>query len=142
MATKSIQSSLTLQFITLADYIITAEDKKMSVIGMFDKVFVRELPAVHRQMWLAVGLVGKSGEQKMLSLRVLAPSGSEEVKTELQFTIGDNGKSTLTVNFDGFPIKETGIFTIQLMDGTSVVGGTTFEAIKVQEQPASAKVKN
>lgn len=140
MAKAKKGSSLRVQLITLADYFITAEDKKMSIIGIFDKIFVKELPANHRQMWLVMTLAGEVGQKETVTLRMISPSGVEELKTDMDITISENQKANVTVNFEGFPIKETGTYIISITNQDEIIGSFPFDAILVKE-PAQGEKK-
>jgi hypothetical protein len=136
------KNSFSLQLITLADYLITGEDKKLSIIGMFDKFFVKELPSVHKQMWLIMVFTGDINQKEKVHMSVRNPLGEEELSTDIDIAIGENRKATVTINFEGFPVREIGTFTISITKGKKDLGVYTFESFLLKNSDSKNKITN
>lgn len=129
------------ELIALADYAMNAEDKKLSVIGIFDKVFVRSVPTNHPRIAFVVTLAGASAGQENLTLRIMTPSKKEAFKADVKVNFGENGKANLISNFEGFPFQEIGTYRFLLeKDGKDLVS-YDLDVIQVKEQD-SKRVAN
>lgn len=135
------KTAIRVQLAALADMVITSEDKKLSVIGIFDKMFVKTLPSVHPKMVFVVTLAGEPSKAQQLHLRIIPPSGKDEFAADVSFVFGENGKANLLSNFDMFPIKEAGTYEFRLEKQGTCIVSYPLEIILVHEDTAR-KVAN
>ncbi len=133
------KSSISTELVVLADYALTSEEKKLSVMGIFDKVFVQKIPSSHARLSFVVTFVGKADTTQKVLLQVLKPSGQESFHTDVTLTFGSNGKFNFVSNFEGFPIEEAGQYVFRFMDGKKEIATTTLDAIVVR---TDTKTKN
>lgn len=122
------------QLVALADYAMNAEDKKLSVIGIFDKVFVKSLPAHHPRLSFVVTVVGEPRQQESMQMKVISPSKKEAFTADVNVTLGENGKANLISNFEGFPFAEGGAYTFLLEQNGKDVASYTLDVILVKEE--------
>lgn len=130
MAKDKIRAEL----VALADYATNTEDKKLCLLGIFDKLFVRNLPASHARLSFAVTLVGEPHTQEKMNLRIYSPSGKEEFTAEVNVNFGENRKSNLISNFEGFPIKETGTYRFVFEHDKKEVVSYGLDVIQVKDE--------
>jgi hypothetical protein len=73
----AVESSprIALTTLLLCDYALTAQDGKISAIGLFSQINVARLPAVHGRLFIVAVLEADPGTYE-LSLQVVAPSGA------------------------------------------------------------------
>ncbi len=110
------------ELIALADYAMTGEDKKLSVIGIFDKLFVRNLPSNHARMSFVVTFVGEPRTEETLKLKIQSPAGKEDFSADVKVAFGENGRFNFISNFEGFPFNEVGTYSFVFeQDGKEVV---------------------
>ncbi len=128
------KKTISLQVLALADQVISADDGKKSIIGIFDKIFVRALPANHPRMVLFITLIGKVDDSDVVNLKFIAPSGAELDKKELKFQFGENGRANIIVNLEGFPIQEAGRYAMLIEHAGSELGSYAFDVIRVEEK--------
>ncbi len=133
-------SKLKVELIALADYALTAEDKKLSVIGIFDKVFVKQVPASHPRLSFVITISGERGSEEKLVMRVVTPSKKDVFKTEPNIRLGDNGKANMVSNFEGFPFQEVGVYRFVLEKQGKELASYPLEVIMVKED--QSKVAN
>jgi len=119
--------------IALADYAMTSEDKKLSIIGIFDKIFVRTLPTTHARMAFVVTFVGEPNSEETLALRILGPSGNEEFNADVKISFGTNGRFNFVSNFEGFPVKEVGTYRFVFEQNKKEVASYPLEVLQVKE---------
>lgn len=136
MQIKEFMSKLKVELMALADYALTAEDKKLSVMGIFDKVFVKQVPASHPRLSFVVTISGEVGSEEKLTLRVVAPSDKDVFKAETSIRLGENGKANMISNFEGFPLTEVGIYRFLVEKQGKEVGGYNLEVILVKDNKA------
>ncbi len=129
------------ELIALADYALTAEDKKLSVMGIFDKVFVRKLPASHPRLSFVVTLVGEPRSEEKLVMKVVAPSNKDVFKADANIRVGDNGKANMISNFEGFPFQEVGSYRFVVEKQGKEIAGYALDVIMVKDD-AHSKVAN
>lgn len=121
------------ELVALADYAMTGEDKKLSVIGIFDKLFVRSLPTNHAKMAFVVTFIGEPSTTLQATIRIVAPSGKEEFSAPVSLTFGENGKFNFISNFEGFPFGETGEYQFVFLDGKKEIVSYTLDVIMVKD---------
>lgn len=107
-------SNLKVELIALADYALTAEDKKLSVMGIFDKIFLKAVPASHPRMSFVVTISGTAHSEETITMRIISPSKKEIFKADAKIRLGDNGKANMVSNFEGLPLSEAGVYKFVL----------------------------
>lgn len=126
------KNSISTEVVALAEYAMTSEEKKLSIIGIFDRVFVRELPSSHARLSFIVTFAGMTDETKEVLLQVIKPSGAEAFHADVQLTFGPNGKFNFVSNFEGFPLEEAGQYVFRFLDGKKEIVSTTLDVILVK----------
>lgn len=123
-------STIKTELVALADYAMTAEDEKLSVIGIFDKVFVRNLPTNHARLSFVVTFVGEPNTTEEVKLKIMSPSGKEAFVSDVKLNFGENGKFNFVSNFEGFPIKEAGAYQFGFVQGKIQLASYDLNAIE------------
>ena len=110
----------------LADYALIDQAGRLSVVGIFSHIWIRQAPTLHPRTHLVVRLVGRRteiGEHK-LKIRFLDPKGQETLGGEGTFTMGEPPAGVTDVEagvilaYD-LPLPVTGRYTVELaLDGT------------------------
>ncbi len=131
-----------LQVLAVADQVIEAKDGKKSLIGLFDRIFVQNLPSTHPRMTLFITLVGEVDKKDAVSFVVEKPSGKQLSENTIDFVFGKNGKADLIINLEGFPIEEIGAYKIILKHAGKELSEYLIQVSKVQEQNAGSTVIN
>ncbi len=116
----------------LADQAINDnESGKLSIIGIFEKISVKNLPASHQKMVIVVSLLGKENQMLKLSLNIVRPSGDMELQTNISLKLGTNGKANFVTSLEGFPLKELGTYRFKLIEGEVVLGEVPLEIVRI-----------
>jgi len=109
------------ELIAIADYALLSEDKKLSVIGIFDKVLVQELPASHSKLSFVAVLKGEPHKESQLKIKAVSPSKTELFSANANIKFGENGKTNLVSNLEGFPFPEVGSYSFIIeLDGSLI----------------------
>ncbi|MEO8250949.1 MAG: hypothetical protein ABI578_00550 [Chloroflexota bacterium] len=119
---------LELHSLVICDHAITAQDGKISAIGIFGQITVSRLPSVHGQFFIVAVLEADPGTHA-LSLQVVSPSGQPLLQSPPTMTM-EVPPNTTTANIvadvKGLQIRELGRHRIELRAGDRVLGTTPF----------------
>ncbi len=119
---------LELHSLVICDYALTAQDGKISAIGIFGQITVGRLPSVHGQFFIVAVLEADPGTHD-LSVTIVSPSGEPLLQSPPAKTM-EVPPNTTTANIvadvKGLQIRELGRHRIELRAGDRVLGTTPF----------------
>ncbi|HET9879204.1 MAG TPA: hypothetical protein VFQ81_07890 [Candidatus Limnocylindria bacterium] len=121
-------ADLQLHTLLLCDYALTAQDGKLSAMGIFSQINVSRLPAVHGRAFVVAILEADPGRHEM-SLQLISPGGSPLLARPPQFRIQvPPGATTANIVADlqGLEIKEIGRHRFELREGDRLLGSSPF----------------
>jgi len=128
---------LELHSLVICDHAITAQDGKISAIGIFGQITVSGLPSVHGRFFIVAVLEADPGSYE-LTLQVVAPSGEPLLGPPPTMRL-DVPPNTTTANIvadlKGLQIRELGRHRIELRAGERVLGTTPFNVNLAWTQP-------
>jgi hypothetical protein len=75
----------------LCDYAFLDRAGKMCLIGIFDNIYVRGVPAIHAQAAVVVQLRGEPGQRLRVRLEAVRPTGSSLFKIDGEAICGPIG---------------------------------------------------
>ena len=78
--TEARRPDLQLHALLLCDYAMTAQDGKISAIGIFSQITVSRLPAVHGRLFVVAIMEAAAGRHE-LAMQVISPSGESLLAT-------------------------------------------------------------
>lgn len=120
-----------------------SQEGKLSILGIFDRMFVQELPSSIARFFVVSILTGKPGEKYNLSLQIKSPSGNELIPPkELSIKTGDNGQSNILTEAVGLPLTEIGEYKITLNYNNEKIGETKFNVMKAQNADITKQKHN
>lgn len=122
------EGHIALTTLLICDYAMTAQDGKISAIGLFSQINVGRLPAVHGRLFIVAVLEAQPGTYE-LTLQVVAPSGGAALERAPQLRISvPPGATTANVVADlkGMKIAELGRHRIELRESGTLLGSTPF----------------
>jgi hypothetical protein len=133
---------IALTTLLMCDYALTAQDGKISAIGLFSQINVARLPAVHGRLFIVAVLEADPGTYE-LSLQVVAPSGASILEQAPHMKISVPPAATtanVVANLNGLKMSELGRHRIELRSGDELLGSTPFNVNLVlrSRQVASA----
>jgi len=119
-------SKVSTELITLCDYALNSKDGKLSIMGIFDRIFVKQLPAKYPRFFIVVVLNGNSTSKHDLSLQLTSPTGKTILpKKEVSVGFGVNGKANLITDITNLTLPEIGEYKFALMELNSLVAKTS-----------------
>src|SRR6266700_4662016 len=125
----SPSAGLQLRTLVLCDHAITAQDGKISAIGIFGQISVARLPAVHPRLFIVAVLDAEPGPHE-LQLQVLSPQGAHLLVNPPQMHLeGPAGTTTANIvaDLNGLELKELGRHEVELREGDRILGRTPLQ---------------
>ncbi|MCL4200064.1 hypothetical protein KJZ67_01835 [Patescibacteria group bacterium] len=110
--------TFTVDLFTLCDYALFSQDNKLSVMGIFDRIFVRSLPLNHARMVVVASIIGEANSDCKVDLEFVAPNGEaiEKIKpASMNIKLGTNGKGNVITEIVGFPLQEAGEYRVRML---------------------------
>jgi hypothetical protein len=119
---------LELHTLLLCDHAITAQDGKVSAIGIFSQINVTRLPTVYGRLFIVAVLEADPG-QHQVTLQVIGPSGQPLLARPPQMRMDVPPKAitaNIVADFKGLQIREIGKHRLEMRAGDRVLGSTPF----------------
>ena len=119
---------LELHTLLLCDHAITAQDGKVSAIGIFSQINVSRLPIVYGRLFIVAVLEADPG-QHQLTLQVIGPSGQPLLARPPQMRMDVPPKAitaNIVADLKGLQIREIGKHRLEMRAGDRVLGSTPF----------------
>lgn len=134
-------ADLTLHSLLLCDYALTAQDGKISAIGVFSQINVVRMPATHGRCFIVALLEATPGTHE-LSFQVVAPSGQPTLQQapRLRIEVPPSATSAnIVADLKGMRIAEIGRHRIEMRAGDVVLGSSPFTVnLILRQQPGNA----
>jgi hypothetical protein len=134
-------ADLQLHTLLLCDYALTAQDGKISAIGVFSQINVGRLPATHGRCFIVAILEASPGPHE-LTLQVLSPSGKPTLQQapRLRIEVPPNATTAnIVADLKGMKIEEIGRHRIEVRSGADMLGSAPFNVnLVMRQQPGNA----
>src|SRR5918995_3374805 len=134
-------AELQLHTLLLCDYALTAQDGKISAIGVFSQINVARLPAAHCRCFIVAILEASPGPHE-LSIQVVSPSGKDTLQQAPRLRIEVPGNATtanIVADLKGMRLEEIGRYRIEVRAGADLLGSSPFLVnLILRQQPGNA----
>jgi hypothetical protein len=134
-------ADLQLHTLLLCDYALTAQDGKISAIGVFSQINVGRLPATHGRCFIVAILEASPGPHE-LTLQVMSPSGKPTLQQAPRLRIEVPANATtanIVADLKGMKIEEIGRHRIEVRSGADMLGSAPFNVnLVMRQQPGNA----
>ena len=134
-------ADLQLHTLLLCDYALTAQDGKISAIGVFSQINVARLPATHGRCFIVAILEATPGPHE-LTLQVMSPSGKPTLQQAPRLRIEVPANATtanIVADLKGMRIEEIGRHRIEVRSGADMLGSAPFNVnLVMRQQPGNA----
>ncbi len=134
-------AELALNTLLLCDYALTAQDGKISAVGVFSQINVARLPASHGRCFIVAILEASPGPHE-LGLQVVAPSGKQTLQQapRLRIQVPPTATSAnIVAELKGMRLEEIGRYRIEVREGDRVLGSSPFTVnLMLRQQPGNA----
>jgi hypothetical protein len=131
-------ADLQLHTLLMCDYALTAQDGKISAVGIFSQINVARLPAAHGRCFIVAILEATPGTHE-LTFQVIGPSGEPtlEQAPRLRIEVPPNATiANIVADLKGMRISEIGRHRIELRAGAQLLGSSPFTINLVMRQQA------
>ena len=119
---------LELHSLLLCDHAITAQDGKVSAIGLFSQINVTRLPTVYGRFFIVAVLEADPGLHQ-LTFQVIGPSGQPMLARPPQMRLEVPPKAitaNIVADLKGLQVRELGKHRLELRAAERVLGSTPF----------------
>jgi|SRR5687768_3455995 hypothetical protein len=131
-------ADLQLHTLLLCDYALTAQDGKISAIGVFSQINVARLPAAHGRCFIVAILEASPGPHE-LSIQVVSPSGKDTLQQAPRLRIEVPANATtanIVADLKGMRLEEIGRHRIEVRSDSTRLGSAPFNVNLVMRQQA------
>jgi hypothetical protein len=132
---------LQLHTLLLCDYALTAQDGKISAVGVFSQINVARLPATHGRCFIVAILEANPGPHE-LSIQVVSPSGRDTLTQAPRLRIEVPPTATtanIVADLKGMRLEEIGRHRIEVRSEGRQLGSAPFNVnLVMRQQPGNA----
>jgi hypothetical protein len=121
-------ADLELHTLLLCDYALTAQDGKISAIGVFSQINIARLPATHGRCFIVAILEATPGAHE-LTFQVISPTGKPTLQQapRLRIEVPPNATTAnIVADLKGMRIEEIGRHRIEVRSGDQILGSSPF----------------
>jgi hypothetical protein len=129
----------------LCDHTIFSQDGKFSIIGIFDRIFVTNLPATHPKMVVASIVSGPPNSECSFMVEFIEPDGQiskQNKPVTMNIKVGQNGKGNVSNEYIGFTVVNTGEYKVRLRINGDVIKEIPLYVQKVMKNESPGKPSN
>jgi hypothetical protein len=134
-------ADLQLHTLLLCDYAITAQDGKLSAIGIFSQINVARLPAAHGRCFIVAILEASPGPHE-LTIQVVSPTGKPTLQQAPRLRIEVPATATsanIVAELKGMRIEEIGRHRVEVRAGDQILGTSPFTVnLILRQTPGNA----
>ncbi|MEP7081825.1 MAG: hypothetical protein ABI841_02485 [Chloroflexota bacterium] len=134
-------ADLELHTLLLCDYALTAQDGKISAVGVFSQINVQRLPAAHGRCFIVAILEATPGPHE-LTFQVISPSGRPTLQQapRLRIEVPPNASTAnIVAELKGMRLEEIGRYRIEVRAGDRLLGSSPFTAnLILRQTPGNA----
>ena len=134
-------ADLQLHTLLLCDYALTAQDGKISAVGVFSQINVARLPATHGRCFIVAILEANPGPHE-LSIQVVSPSGRDTLSQAPRLRIEVPPTATtanIVADLKGMKLEEIGRHRIEVRSDGRQLGSAPFNVnLVMRQQPGNA----
>ena len=134
-------AELELHTLLLCDYALTAQDGKISAIGVFSQINVARLPATHGRCFIVAILEASPGPHE-LTFQVVSPTGKATLQNapRLRIEVPPSATSAnIVADLKGMRIEEIGRHRIEVRAGDQILGTSPFTVnLMLRQTPGNA----
>ncbi|MBI2009700.1 MAG: hypothetical protein HYS86_00840 [Candidatus Chisholmbacteria bacterium] len=125
-------NKITAELLLLCDNAIIDRSGKLSIIGIFTQVFVRQLPTRLFRLYVVSVLSGKPNAEETLSLTITDPAGKQIASQEIRLKFGQSGRANVITALEGMPLASTGNHLLKLTEAKKEVAHKDFQVVNVK----------
>ena len=126
---------ITTELLTLCDFALTSREGKLSVLGLFDRFFVSEVPSKYARFFLVAIISGTPNSEHSVNLKVTTPSSNDLLPLKpVKLTFGPNGKANLITDLANITLPEIGEYKISLSSDSKSLAERSFFVTQISKK--------
>ena len=134
-------ADLQLHTLLLCDYALTAQDGKISAIGVFSQINIARLPATHGRCFIVAILEASPGPHE-LTFQVISPTGKPTLQQAPRLRIEVPPAATsanIVADLKGMRLEEIGRHRVEIRSGDQLLGSSPFTVnLILRQRPGNA----
>ncbi len=108
------------EWMLFCDYAFVDAGQKTCLIGIFDRIYAPQVPAVHPQLAIAAKVRGEKGEEGRMRLEIIRPTLASLSVMEGEVKLGDSDSADIRLGILGLNLPDYGDYTVKLyFDGVA-----------------------
>lgn len=136
MKSKKKTSTTELELLNFCDYAVVSRENKLSILGVFDQIYIQNVPSNYPKMFVVGIIKGTSNYVYSVKLKLKSPSGNDLLPSQdLKNNFGHNGSSNIIAEFSNLPLPEFGVYKLELHMDNEVLGTREFRVFPPNNLP-------
>lgn len=121
----------------LCDHAFPDMQRKMNLIGVFDRINTAAVPSALAQSALVVKLIGDPNEKVSLRLVVIRPTQGQLADVAVDVMLNEStGTAEVQLGMAGLPLPDEGPYAFQLFNGQSMLKQISVMVALIKPDPA------
>jgi hypothetical protein len=109
--------TLAIDWAFICDYALIDASGKLSILGIFDRLFAANFPAAHPMLYVVASWVAPPGTVAIVELRYWSPAGDLIGAAQQHVSFGPDGKSAGIFQMPQLPIPVPGTYLLEYVTG-------------------------
>lgn len=126
------------ELLVLCDQAIISREGKLSIIGIFNQIFVHRIPTHFLRMFVVAIFTGKSDYEQSLVMEIKDPGGKIVEKRKINLKLGSNGRSNFLATIQGLHLHAIGTYTLSFKKSNRNLAKKSFQVVKVRPNNKSS----
>ncbi|MBI3984400.1 MAG: hypothetical protein HY344_00445 [Candidatus Levybacteria bacterium] len=119
--------NLKTEILALANYADFSKDGKLSIIGIFDRIFTKETPSSFIRGFLVFSISGGENNSKhLITVIIKDSSGKIILEKKVEIVMGSSGKGNFIAELVGLPLPVFGEYKVILKTLEKEIGNINF----------------
>ncbi|NTU66810.1 MAG: hypothetical protein HGB08_02685 [Candidatus Moranbacteria bacterium] len=119
-------TNIELKFVHISENAFFSQEGKLNIIGIFDRIFVVNFPAMQPAFAISIGLIGK---KNFYNIKIEIVSPQNQVIASLGGNIEikeDGGGANFVANVIGLPFASEGRYLIRIKSGEHLLSESNY----------------
>lgn len=125
----------TCEWALLCDYAFLDVSRKICLVGIFDRISAKSVPAVHHQAAIAMKFVGEPKEKIILKIEIIRPTGEVLTRIEGGGELGIAGTAEIQFSMASLPIPDFGIYAFNIYIGNDLAKAIGITVARPTQEP-------
>lgn len=131
--------NIKINFLHICENAFFAEDKKLNIIGIFDRIYAKGFPAMHSRFSIALSVTGRIYDKKII-IEMMSPDGVPLFSSTLKnIELRNERKTNLVLNFFAVTFLKSGNYKIIFKVDDEIISSDRQDMITVEQEVGTVK---